>query len=108
VRVILDGPLSIAPAGDDGDRALFAQCGTQLVGIVSAVGDQALHADGFADEQVGALDIRCVARGQGKAERSSETIDECVDLRRPTTARDANGLGSSPPFAPPEHRCALT
>jgi len=87
---------------------LFAQRGAQAIGIIAAVGDQPLHTGSLADEQIGALDVRCVARRQRETERSPEDIDEGVDLRRPATARDANGLGPSSPFAPPEYRCAFT
>ena len=106
--VVLDWPLAVAPAGDDGDRTLVAQSGPESVGVVAAIGDQPLHAGGLADEQVGTLDVARVARRQDEAQGSAEEVDKGMDLRRPTAARDANGLGASPPFAPPEQRCALT
>ena len=106
--VVLDGALAVTATGDNRDGALLAQLGAKAIGVVTSVGDDALHAHGCVDEKVDALDIGSVSRRQREAERPPEEVDECMDLRRPTTARDANGLGSSPPFAPPEHRCALT
>jgi hypothetical protein len=106
--VILDRPLAIAPAGDDRDGTLLTERRAQPVGIIAPVSDQALHADQFTYEQVSPLYVGRVPRCQCEAQRSSEDIDEGVDFRRPATARDANGLGSSPPFAPPEQRCAFT
>jgi hypothetical protein len=76
--------------------------------VVTAVGDDALLTDGCVDKQFDDLDVGRVARRQREAERPAEEIDKGVDLGRPTTARDANGLGSSPLFAPPEHRCTFT
>lgn len=106
--IVLDRSLSVASTWNDRDRTLVAQGVSKPVCVVTAVGDQPLHALGFADEQVGTLDVVRVARRQDEAERPSEEINKGVYLRRPATARDANGLGSSPPFPPPEHRCALT
>jgi hypothetical protein len=106
--IVVDRAFAVAPAGNDRDRALVAQGAPEPVGIVAAVGDQPLHADGLAYEQVGTFDVARVTRRQDEAERPAEEVDEGVDLRRPTAARDANGLGASPPFAPPEHRYALT
>lgn len=107
--VILDWALAVAAAGDDRRRALGAQGLAQPVGVIAPVGDQALAADGVPEQQVGTLQVGGVARCQRKPERPSEDIDERVDLRRPATARDANGLGLRSPFlAPPEHRCAFT
>jgi hypothetical protein len=77
---------------------MFSQRGTQAVGIVLAVSDEPFHADSLANEQVSTLDVGGVARCQRKAERSSKGVDERMDLRRPAAARDANGLGTSPPL----------
>lgn len=105
--VILDWALSITTTGDHRDRALFAQGRPDTVGIVAAVGDHPLHADGLADQQVRALHIGRIAGRQDEAEWSPENIDKRVDLRRPATTRDANGIGPRPPFAPPAERWAL-
>lgn len=61
----------------------------------------------FADQQVCALHVRCIAGRQDEAEWSPEDIDKGVDLRRPAATRDANGIGPRPPFAPPAERWAL-
>lgn len=70
------------------------------LGVVTTVGDHPLHAGGFADQQVRALHVRCIARRQDETERAPEDIDKRVDLCRPTAVLDANGIGSRPPFAP--------
>lgn len=105
--VILDRALAVASAGDDRDGALFAQGSPDAVGIVATVGDHPLHADGFADQQVRAFHVRRVARCQDEAKRPSEDIDKRMDLGRPAATRDANGIGSRPPFSPPALRWAL-
>lgn len=103
----MDRALAVASAGDHGDRALFAQGGPDTVGVVATVSDHPLHADGLADQHVCPLYIRRVARCQDEAKRASEDIDKRVDLGRPAATRDANGIGSRPPFAPPALRWAL-
>ena len=100
----MDGPFPAAPAGDDGDCTLIAQRRVKAIGVISAVRNAALHASGRTDERVGTLDVRCIARRQREPEWPPEEIDERMDLRRPAAARDANGIGLSPPFPPPAQR----
>lgn len=90
--------------GDDGDRALLAQCGPDAVGVVATVSDNPLHANGFTDQQVRAPRVGRVAGCQDEAKRPSEEINKGVDLGRPAATRDANGIGLRPPFAPPAER----
>ena len=105
--VILDRAFAVAPSGDRRNRAVLAQGGPGAVRIVAMVGDHPLHADGFADQQVCALHVRCIAGRQDEAEWSPEDVDKGVDLRRPAATRDANGISPRPPFAPPAERWAL-
>ncbi len=105
--VIFDGPLAVASSGDDGDRALISQRRAKVIGVVSSIRDDTLHADRRTNQQVGPLDVRRIARRQREEEWSSEDIDERMDFRRTAAARDANGVGLSPPFPPPAQRWAL-
>lgn len=110
--IVLDGPLAVATTGDDGDRSLLAERRAQAVGVVSPVGDDALHAGGCVDQQLDALDVGGVARRQREAERPPEAVDERMDLRRPPATRDANGICPRPPpplrrrsTGAPSHNC---
>lgn len=96
--VILDRALAVAPSGDHRDRALLTQGSPDAVRVVATVGNHPLHADSFADQQVGPFHIRRVAGRQDEAQWSPEDIDECVDLRCPAATRDANGIGPRPPL----------
>ncbi len=65
----MDRALAVASARDHGDRALLAQGSPDAVGVIATIGDHPFHSGRFADEQVGALHIGCVAGRQDKAER---------------------------------------
>jgi hypothetical protein len=93
VFVILDGPLSVSATGDHRDRSLLAQGGTDAARVIAAVSDHPLHADGFADQQVRALHIRCVSGRQDEAEWSPEDSKRCF---QPTAVQ---GMSSPTAFA---------
>lgn len=73
---------------------------------VAAVGDHPLHAHSFADQQVSALHVGVLPES-GRGGEPPQDVDKRVDLCRPAARRDANGIGSRAPFAPPAERCAL-
>lgn len=78
-----------------------------MVRIVATVGDHPIHVDSFVDQQVSALHIRYISGRQDEAEWPPDDIDNGVYLRRPAATRDASGIGSRPPFAPPAEPRAL-
>jgi len=94
--VILERAFAVASFGYHRDRALLAQGGPDAVRVIATVGDHPLHADGFTDQQVCALHVRCIAGRQDEAEWSSQDIDKGVNLRGPAATRDANGIGPRP------------
>lgn len=89
---MLDGTLAFASGGNHGDRSPLAQGGPYTVGVIAPVSDHPHHADGLADQQIRSLHIGGVAGRQDEAEWSPENIDKRVDLRRPATTRDTNGI----------------
>src|SRR6202049_3420484 len=78
-----------------GTRQAFAQ----PVGIERLVSDKGQTIDA-SHESIKTRDVMAMARQQHEADQIPKRIDECRNLRCPTTARFANGLFLSPPFAP--------
>jgi len=105
--IIADGTLAVLASGDYRYRVLATQRSSDAIGIVASIGDEPLHAGSVPDQLISGLHIRCIARREDEAERSAENIDERMDFRRATAARDANGIDFRPPFPPPAQRWAL-
>ena len=84
---------------DDSFDMSSRQALAQPMGVERFVSDkgQAINA---GHENVKTRDIVAMARQQHEADQIAKRIDERRDLRRRTTARFANGLFLSPPFAP--------
>ena len=78
-----------------------------MVGIVTAVGDEAGHGSRGLDQPARHRDIVGVSCRQQQHARSPEGIGHTVDLGGPAPARAAYGLSEGPPFAPAAERCAL-
>lgn len=72
--------------------------GAQPVGVVAPVRDQALHANGFANEQIGALDVGCVSWRQDEAQRSSKEIATSAWIFVACHHAKCQWLGLEPPF----------
>ena len=97
---MFDFALAVLAARNDRDRLLVVQSGTKAVGIIAPVSNDPLHAHRVGDGQIGPLHVRGIAGRQDEADRSADNVDERMDLGGPATTRDANGIGSRPPFSP--------
>lgn len=94
--VTLDRAIAVAATGDHQDRSLITQDSPDAVRIIATVGDDTLHADRLADQQISPFHIRGVAGRQDEAKSSPEDIDKRVDLGRSAPARYANGICPPP------------
>lgn len=91
--------LAIRFRRNDGLDFLFAEQLAQTIVVESLVGQQRLHVDAF--DQVWRGDaVVTLAGEQNEAGEVAECIDKRDDLRRQAAARAADGLMTSPPFAP--------
>ena len=103
-----DRPRAVPAAWNDGPGAAVAKRLAQLIGVVAAVGDKAVEANGMRDQAVRAADIRDVARRDRQRGRAAEEIADRVDLGRAAAARDTDRLRLCPPLPPAAERCAFT
>ena len=63
------------------------------------VGDESIKIDAL-NQRLSADTVVTVARQQDEARHTAQRIDKCDDLGGQPTARAADGLILSPPFAP--------
>lgn len=96
MRRMSGGPL--AQRNDSLDAAA-GQPLAQPMGIERLVADDSEAGDA-GHENVKTCDVVALARQEYEADQIAERIDERRDLRRQATARLADGLFLSPPFAP--------
>jgi hypothetical protein len=92
------------PAGalaqrNDSFNMIPRQALAQPVGVEGLVADKGETVDA-SHESIEAGDVMAIARQQHEANQIAERIDDRRDLRRRATARFADGLFLSPPFAP--------
>ena len=106
--VVLDRSLAVAPTGNDRLGAGSLPVTTQVVGVATAVSDEALELSRRGDECGCGLDVGGVAGCQRECERPAKEVADGVDFGGAPAAADADGLRLRPPFAPPAERCALT
>jgi hypothetical protein len=90
--------------------AIVAQPLSKGVGIIRAVGDQALAGPDLAEQRVDAPDIAVLTSGQVDGDRPSEEVGGEVDLGRSAASRDANRLilrlfCPRQPSGRPSHKC---
>lgn len=78
-----------------------------MVGVVAAVGDQALYRTGLLEQGAGDADVVDIAGTQQQDPGAPQAIGQGVELARLAAAREAERLGVGPPFAPPAERWAL-
>ena len=90
--VVADLDEPVLPARDDRLDATVTQLPSQGVGVVGAVGDEALAGADLGEQRVDAPDVAVMAGGQVDGDRSPEEVGGEVDLGGPSAARDANGL----------------
>jgi hypothetical protein len=75
--------------------------------VVGAVGQEPPARAANVEQRPCAGDVGRVARRQHEGDRPAEVVAQRVDLGRPAAARGANGMMTSPPFAPAAERWAL-
>ena len=78
-----------------------------MIGVISAVGDEAVERSGAIEQVAGNRDVVDVAGGQDEDARPPFAVRERVELARPAAARFAERLPEGPPFPPLADRCAL-
>ena len=104
-----DRALAVASPRDDRGRPARLEGAPERVGVVSAVGDQALEAarDGrdrlWRDRYVAGVAGREVDDGW-----AAEDVRDDVDLGGRPAPRGPDALRASPPLPPCAERCALT
>jgi len=92
---------------DDGLCSALCEPVTQARCIIGTVGQQLVAGTADGQQCPGAGKVMGVAGRQGEGDGSAVIIAQRVDFGRATTARGANGMMTSPPFAPAAERCAL-
>jgi hypothetical protein len=96
--VVLDRSLAVAPAGNDRLGAGRLQVTTQVVGVVTAVSDEALELSRRGDERGCGLDVGDVAGRQRERERPAKEVTDGVNFGGAPAAADADGLRFRPPL----------
>lgn len=99
VPVMRGMPTAALAKRNDGLNMSPRQALAQPVGVERLVADQGQTVDA-SHKSIEAGDVMTIARQQHETDQIAERIDDRRDLRRPATARFADGLFLSPPFAP--------
>src|ERR671917_778494 len=107
VAVEADGGLAVGLRRDHrGGAAIVKPC-SEPVRVERFVAEQSAEGDAL-DQRLHADAVVALAGQQDEAHRIAEGVDEGDDLGRQPAARAADGLISSPPFAPLAFWCAAT
>ena len=85
--------------GDDGLGAACVDVGDDGIAVESLVGDQRIEGHAL-DERRNANCVEALSRQQHEAHEIAERISERQDFGGQAALRAADGLASSPPFAP--------
>ena len=92
---------------DDGLSPAFGKPVAQGPGVIGAVRQQTALGTTDFEQRPGALEVMDVAGCENEGDRAACVVCQRVELRRPAAARGANGMMTSPPFAPAAERWAL-
>jgi len=92
---------------DDWLCSLLREPAAQARRIIGAIGQQLVAGTAYGQQRPGAGEIVGIAGRQDKGDGSAKIVAQRVDFRRSPAARGANGMMTSPPFAPAAERCAL-
>jgi hypothetical protein len=84
---------------DDGAGAPPIELGAQPIIVEGLVAEQSVECD-FLDQWLDPDAVVALAGQKNEAYEIAERVDHCDDLGGQATPRPANGLISSPPFAP--------
>lgn len=91
---------AIGAARDDRFDASLAQKSTEAVAVIASVGKQLLDARDQAHTRFGLRAIGCVARRKDQDPRTTELINNRVDLGVLASFGQADRLNFGPPFPP--------
>ena len=105
--VIRDQRLAPSDRGDDGFDVLPGQQMTQLVGVVSFVGEESSDRAGEPQQRGRHRHIVLVAGREQQNPRPTGLVAQRVEGCCSAAARAADRLLEGPPFPPPAERCAL-
>ncbi len=92
---------------DDGLGPSLGKPVAQGSGVIGAIRQQAPLRTPDGKQGSGALEIMGVAGRENEGDRAACIVGQRVDFRCPAAARGANGMMTSPPFAPAAERWAL-
>src|ERR671932_334408 len=107
VAVEVDGGLAVGLGWDHRGGTTTVEVGPGPVGVEGLVAEQGAEGDAL-DQRLHADAVVPLAGQQDEAHQVAERIDQGDDLGRQAAARAADGLISSPPFAPLAFWCAGT
>ena len=85
--------------GDDGLGAFFGGSFSDVIGIVSRIGDDKFGRGCF-EKSAGLRGVAFLARGEDETDRAPQPAHSQVDLGAQAASRASDGLILSPPFAP--------
>lgn len=85
--------------GDDGLGAFFGCSFSDVIGIVSRIGDDKFGRGCF-EKSAGLRGVAFLARGEDETDRAPQPAHSQVDLGAQAASRASDGLILSPPFAP--------
>lgn len=92
---------------DDGLCSSLGEPIPQTCSIIGAVGQQLVAGAADDEQRFGAGEIMSIAGRQGEGDGPAAIVAQRMDFRRSPAARGANGVMTSPPFAPAAERWAL-
>ncbi len=92
---------------DDGLCSSLGEPLAQTCSIIGAVGQQLVAGAAYGEQRLGAGEVMGIAGRQGEGDRPAAIIAQRMDFGRAPATRGANGVTTSPPFAPAAERWAL-
>lgn len=92
---------------DDGFCSSLGEPVAQTCSIIGAVGEQLVAGAAYGEQRLGAGQVVGIAGREDEGDRPTGVVAQRVDFGRASTARGANGVITSPPFAPAAERWAL-
>src|SRR5918997_2386806 len=107
VAVEVDGALAVGLGWDHRGGTTIVEVRPEPVGVEGLVAEQGAEGDAL-DQRPHADAVVALAGQQDEAHRVAEGVDQGDDLGGQPAARAADGLISSPPFAPLAFWCAVT
>ena len=107
VGIVRDGRLSVVLGRDDGERASLVEFGAHGIVVECLVADERRELDA-GDQRLDADAVMTLAWKKNEADQVAQRICERHDLGGQATARAADGLIESPPFAPVACRWTFT